>query len=255
MNAQSLQSIIERGLNWIIEYAVEINSLVSLFLTISIIYIYLRQHNLLKDQTESMKNQTKAMRAGIKPILLIDDNIDYLNGHPHKDRQFANPKYINIEISNVGNEVANNVILLTKLQWDIDLPEIEMITNKQPLKSQSNSVVVREKEGGTIASNQSDSFYGAVEIRFRHPELENRSYRIGNAINTLISLYEKNNEGTELDSNPCLAFAIQYENLAEEPTVIPIKKGIEIDINSNHSNFEEVFENRTGHCETNGVFN
>lgn len=253
--SQESQSAYQQIINWLSEHAVELNAIVSLFLTLVIIWIYFRQHRLLRKQTDSMKDQTQAMRAGIKPILRIDD-FDYLERHPHENREYPNPDYIDLTLTNVGNETANDLVLLTAILGEINVQDISFPINIEPLKPQSRPIVEREGEGSVLASNDTESFYTRVEIQIDHPDVDESPRPIGNALGTLLQLRDQEDERTRspVINDLCLAFAIRYENLAGESTVLPIEHGIIVDLEADYSSFKNVLENRRGTCDGTEVF-
>ena len=233
----SLQSSYSAFINWVIKYAVEVNAIVSLFFTLAIIAVYLKQHRELESQTRSMKNQTEAIRAGIKPILQID-GFDALETHPIEVREISNADYADVGLSNVGNETAKNIQLLTHLHIESDLPDTTFTTVEYPLNLQARPIVAREGEGGVLPAGKTKSFYAPIEVGIRHPETQDNQLRLPNALSTLSELTD-----TDQIVNPCLEVGIRYENLAEETTTLPIKDGIKIDLSADYSSFRTILNN------------
>lgn len=238
-----LQSSYSTLIDWLTTYAVEVNAVVSLFLTLAIIGVYLKQHRELKSQTRSMENQTEAIRAGIKPILQID-GFDALETHPIEDREISNADYADVDLSNVGNETAKNIQLLTHLHIESDLPDTTFTTVEYPLNLQARPIVAREGEGGVLPAEGTKSFYAPVEVGIHHPKIQDDQLRLPNALSTLGELIDNDQL-----ANPCLEVGIRYENLAEETTTLPIKDGIEIDLSADHASFKTILDNREGTCE------
>ncbi len=245
-------------IDWIIEYTSQIDAVGSLALTLIIIGIYLRQHGLLRTQTESMKNQTDTMQAGFSPLLRVDDDISYLSTHPHRDG-YSNPGYLDITITNVGNETAKNLEVLTTIVGDVTIPDAKIRPHATALNPQSRPVVTREGNGGAISKDETEDFYAAVEVKIDHPEVIDSTQRVGNALGTLDSLQESHG-ATDCDGaqppieNPRLAFAIRYENMAGESTVIPIRNSVQINLSAPSSNLKQVMENRCGTEVVNDIF-
>lgn len=246
-------------IEWIILYTSQIDAVGSLVLTLVIIGIYLRQHKLLRMQTKSMQNQTDTMQAGFSPLLRVDEKIGYLETHPHRDG-FSNPSYLDVTISNVGNETAKNLELLTTIVGEINIPEAEIRPHATTLNPQSRPVVIREGTGGVLSKDETEDFYAAVEVKVDHPAVADRVQRLGNALGTLDNLHDSNGQsdcnGSEpIIENPRLAFAIRYENLAGNSTTLRIRNSIEIDISASSSNLKQVMDNRSGTVVVNDVFN
>ena len=244
----SLQSSYNALIDWLTTYAVEVNAIISLFFTLAIIELYLKQHRELESQTRSMENQTEAIRAGIKPILQIN-GFDALAAHPIEDRKISNADYADVDLSNVGNETAKNIQLLTHLHIESDLPDTTFTTIEHPLNLQSRPIVAREGEGGVLPAEETGSFYAPVEVGIRHPEIQDDQLRLPNALSTLTELVD-----SDQLANPCLEIGIRYENLAKETTTLPIKDGIKIDLSADHTSFKTIFNNREGACEYTGEF-
>lgn len=113
--------IIDSLLTWIAEWAVEINAVVSLFLTGAILWVYLKQREIMKAQTDIQSdqadllskqtsiqsNQTDLMESELeareRPILEILD----VTSNPQNNITFTG--------SNFGNGVATNLQLRTTL--------------------------------------------------------------------------------------------------------------------------------------------
>lgn len=249
---------VQQLIDWVVQYTSQIDAVGSLALTLVIIGIYLRQHRLLHKQTESMQNQTDAIQAGISPMLRIDDDIGYLKVHPHRDG-YSNPGYLDVTITNVGNETAKNLELLTTIVGDVAVPDAEIRPRATPLNPQSRPVVSREGTGGAISKDETEDFYAAVEIQVDHPAVSDTAQRVGNALGTLDTLQESNvpancDGNQPLIENPRMAFAIRYENMAGETTVLPIRNSIEIDLSAPSSNLQQVMDNRIGTSVIDDVF-
>jgi hypothetical protein len=245
-------------IEWIIQYTSQIDAVGSLVLTLVIIGIYLRQHQLLRTQTKSMQNQTDTMQAGISPLLRVDDNIGYLETHPHRDG-YSNPGYLGVTITNVGNETAKNLEILTTILGDVAIPDANIQPRATTLNPQSRPVVTREGTGGAIPKEETEDFYAAVEVQIDHPTVSDNVQRVGNALGTLDTLQDSHDQ-SECDGskpaieNPRIAFAIRYENMAGESTVLPIRNSIEIDLSAPSSNLQQVMDNRSGTEVVNDVF-
>ena len=250
--------LVQQLIAWIIQYTSQIDAVGSLALTLVIIGIYLRQHRLLRRQTESMRNQTDTMQAGISPLLRVDDDIGYLKAHPHRDG-YSNSGYLDVTITNVGNETAKNLELLTTIVGDVAIPDAEIQSHATPFNPLSRPVVTREGTGGAISKDETEDFYAAVEVQVDHPAVTDTAQRVGNALGTLNSLQESHGpadcDGTQPPvENPQLAFAIQYENMAGESAILPIRNGIDIDLSAPSSNLQQVMDNRSGTAVIDDIF-
>lgn len=208
-----------------------INATISLLLPVSVILIYLLQTREVANQTEAMAHQTEAIRAGITPLLEVRD-ITSRDTNPATDDEFSNPDYIELEISNLGNEVAVGIQLIMMVDCNSSLTESDINLNKNinPMELVESPHTIRENKGGILGKNETKSMFAPVEFGIEGENISHSPPRFPTAIKIL------SDEGVdELQ----VELKLHYENLAGESTTVPIKPILCFDVNDDTSSFEE----------------
>ena len=92
-------SLYDAFITWVTTYATALNAILSGILTAVIIWIYRQQLTEIRTQSTTLSDQTTAIRAGIQPLLSVND----VRSTPdHPDR-------VEVDLENLGNEVAQNL--------------------------------------------------------------------------------------------------------------------------------------------------
>ena len=248
--AQLLNDLI----SWIITYSAEVDAIGSLLLTLAIIYIYLKQQREISKQTETMKTQTEAIGAGFTPLLEVK-NIESRDRHPRAETDSSHPDYIELDLANLGNEVARSI----EIQYYVDCfnsngesvsPLLEdtpfnISGTREPLEPAESPPVATEGNGGALGPNDSASFFAPVQFETSHPTISGPI--------RLPTCFKRLNEAEGDVEGVCVGLVIYYENLAREEYMLPIKSALRFSINKDFSSFAAAFNNRAGDCELKDV--
>lgn len=233
------EPLVSQFIDWLVQYSIEVNAVVSLLLTVGVLAVYIVQTRELKRQSSSMEDQTQTIRAGIEPVLQVD-SVSAPEQHPVADIEFPNPDYIELKITNAGNEVAKNLQLTTLIAVEDDIDNLTVESTTNSLEPISRPIVEREGEGGILAAGDTKSFFAPVEVRVNHENISAGTDRLPNAVSSLDQL------GV---SNIGIQFVLSYSNLAESATHLPIEPGFLIDVDSDYSSFSTILDNQLGTCD------
>lgn len=229
-------------------YTDQIDAFGSLLLSTAVVIVYALQQRELSSQTKAMQTQTEAIRVGVSPLLEVRD-LQPRDTPPNVSRSDTNSDYIEIEISNLGNEVAKNLQVEFFLSSDGDLANTSVSVNSEtvPLESVTNAALVREDEGGVIAAGDTRSYWAPVEFQIEGPNVseDDNTVRFPSCMDIL--------EKEASANNVCLGTVIAYESFAGEPDELPVRPALSFSLDQDYTSFKKAFENRSGTCEIDDV--
>lgn len=145
MFSSGLMAIDDILISWIAEWAIEINAIVSIFLTGAILWVYLQQRNIMDKQTEIQSDQSELISEQTtiqsNQADLMKSQRDLMQSE-HEARERPLVEVLNLEAhplnkitftgSNFGNGVASNLRVRSELRVPDD--EIKSFPTTSPVK-------------------------------------------------------------------------------------------------------------------------
>ena len=228
-------------ISWITTYSESIDAVGSILLTLVIVIVYILQFDQMKSQSDTLKSQTEAIRAGIRPLIEVN-KINAPDSHPSGNADWDNPDYILLEIANLGNEVARDL----QIEYRIDISgdwsceDLEILRNKVSLKNSEEQSIDRQGDGGVIPPSESKALLAPVEFDIRHPDISDEMLRFPAVFKSLNKLSDR--ELAEGEFNRLrIGFVIHYSNMADEKSQVPLEGIFCIDFDNSMDSFESAY--------------
>lgn len=221
--------------DWLKTWSQTLAAFGSLF-TFFVIIIYVRQTRLLREQTDAMK-------AGYTPVLLAH-SVDIVDEMPYDELPFdgnsqnADGDFIKIELSNIGNEVAQSLQLKTIVEdTNRRCGQKKRVTSAtSPFTRTKNPSQVSAANGGVLASDERDAeFVAEIYLTLR----SKNKYHFRNCISS-----DMNNHRIKL------GLELQYMNSAEENYKLPLDICVEFTPSegANITSFQQVYDEARSSC-------